>query len=60
MDDKAKIRKYLRNRIAWHLKESEKLMSAGSFAAARWENGYVEALRRVLDYTDGMRHSGVR
>jgi len=61
MDAKAKIRKYLRSRIAWHLSEVKKMREAPcpNIPAIQWEGGYIDALRRVLDYTGTIRHSGV-
>lgn len=47
--EKAKWVKWLRSDIKKHRIESEKLMQAGSIAAARWEDGYVAALYRVMD-----------
>ena len=62
MDAKAKIRKYLRDRIEWHSSEVKKLGAAlfPNIPAIQWECGYIDALRRVLDYTGTIRRSGVR
>lgn len=49
MMDRKKWVKWLRDQLKYHKKESEKLSDAGSFAASRWEDGYVSALQRILD-----------
>jgi hypothetical protein len=46
--EQKRLRKWFRKEIDFHLVEAEMLYDAGSFAAARWEDGYVAALKRML------------
>jgi hypothetical protein len=50
-----RLRKRLRAALKEHRMESEKLQSAGSVAASRWEDGYIAALWWVMDRLDRMK-----
>lgn len=44
-----RLRKWIKAEIDHHLAEAQKLYAAGSFAAGRWEDGFVMALAKVRD-----------